>query len=436
MSPVAAPPPTISLDRGYELHRLAGGARLISAPMPSRRSVAVAFMFSVGSRHEERATAGLSHFIEHIVFKGGGRYPTARAISEAVESVGGSINASTDKEETVFYAKVPGEHLGLACDVLADMVFRPLLDPEEVAKERQVVIEELRMCLDNPQEHVSTVFDEVMYPDQPLGWDVAGTEETVRSFDADACRRHLRTHYRPARLVISIAGAVDPAEAVARVEPQIAGPSAAAGDEPRPADEKLAGALRLISKRTEQANVILGGHACSYRDPRRFVLDLLNVVLGEGMSSRLFQELREERALVYDVHSFTSKLRDTGCLGVYLGCEPRRAVQAVGVAVDQLVRLATQPLPADELERAKEYAKGRLLLSLEGTGAVSQYLGQQELLTGEILVPEEVVAAIEQVSAEGIRAMAESICAGGLRAAVVGPFAKAERFERTLARAG
>ena len=312
----------------------------------------------------------------------------------------------------------------------------PLLDPEEVAKERQVVIEELRMCLDNPQEHVSTLFDEVMYPDQPLGWDVAGTEETVRSFDADACRQHLGTHYRPARLVISIAGAVDPAEALARVEPQITGPSAAAGGEPRPADEKPAGALRLISKRTEQANVILGGHACSYRDPRRFVSISSTWCSGRGCQRQLFQELREERALVYDVHSFTSKLRDTGCLGIYLGCEPRRAVQAVGVAVDQMVRLATQPLPADELERAKEYTKGRLLLALEGTGAVSQYLGQQELLTGEILVAEQVVSAIEQVSAEEIRAMAKSICAGGLRAAVLGPFAKPERFERTLRPAG
>ena len=426
----------MSAERGYLLRTLEGGARLITAPMAERRSAAVAFMFDVGSRHEDRASAGLSHFIEHIVFKGGERYPTARAISEAVESVGGSVNASTDKEVTVFYAKVPAEHLDLACGVLADMLLFPRLDPTEVSKERQVVIEELRMSLDNPQDHVGTLFDEVMYPDQPLGWDVAGTEETVGSFDADACRRHLSRHYRPERLVISIAGGADHEAAAAALEGRLGPPGAQRGSGAvLPADERAEGSVRLVSRRTEQANVILGGHAFSYRDPRRFAVDLLNVVLGEGMSSRLFQELREERALVYDVHSFSSKLRDSGFLGVYLGCEPRQAARAMAVVVEGLVRLATEEVPAEELARAKEYAKGRLRLHLEGTGAMSQYLGQQELLVGEILVAEEMVGAVEAVTAGEVRAAAEAVCRHGLRAAVIGPFAKPDRFVRTLSRA-
>jgi predicted Zn-dependent peptidase len=426
-----------ALSPAHQLLPLRGGARLVTAAMPARRSVAVAFMFAVGSRHEQPATAGLSHFVEHMVFKGGGDHPTARSISEAIESVGGSINASTDKEETVFYAKVPAEHLGLACEVLSDMLFRPRLDPDEVTKERQVVIEELRMCLDNPQEHVGTLFDEVMYPEQPLGWDVAGTEETVTSFQAADCRRHLGEHYRASRLVVSVAGAVEDGAAAAVVEPLVAALERdGAGPDAAPASRDPHGVLRVVSRRVEQANVMLGAHACSYRDPRRFVLDILNVVLGEGMSSRLFQELREERALVYDVHSFTSKLADTGCLGIYLGCEPRRAVGAVELAVEQLLRLASEPVPEEELARAKRYATGRLLLQLESTGAMCQYLGQQELLTGEILAAEEVVAAIERVTAAEVRAMAEAVCAAGLRAAVIGPFAKPERFERALARAG
>jgi predicted Zn-dependent peptidase len=204
---------------------------------------------------------------------------------------------------------------------------------------------------------------------------------------------------------------------------------------PSAAAESHVSALRLINKRTEQANIILGGYACSYLDPRRSVLDLLNVVLGEGMSSRLFQELREERALAYDVHSFVAKLRDSGCLGIYLGCEPRRAAEAMRVAVEELARLATTAVEADELERAKEYARGRLLLHLEGTGAMSQFLGQQELLAGEVLVAADVIAALQAVTAEEVRAMAEVICSGGLRAAVIGPFAKPERFERALASA-
>jgi predicted Zn-dependent peptidase len=424
-----------SPDDPFELRRLASGARLITTPMRERRSAAVAFMFGVGSRYENMGSAGLSHFIEHVVFKGGGRFPTARAVSEAIESVGGSINASTDKEATIFYAKVPAEHMGLACEVLGGMTFAPVLDAAEVAKERQVVIEELRMSLDNPQDHVSTLFDEVMYPDQPLGWDIAGTEETVRSFDVDACREHLDRHYRPERLVVSVAGAVEPPEAGRVVEQALGRLGAASAAEPAPAAEVGGSALRFINKRTEQANIVLGGYACSYLDPRRFALDLLNVVLGEGMSSRLFQELREERALAYDVHSFAAKLRDSGCLGIYIGCEPRRGVEAARVAVEELARLAAEPVPADELGRAKEYAKGRLLLHLEGTGAMSQFLGQQELLAGEVLLATDVVAALEAVTAEEMRRLAEEVCSRGLRAAVIGPFSKPERFETVLARA-
>jgi predicted Zn-dependent peptidase len=208
-----------------------------------------------------------------------------------------------------------------------------------------------------------------------------------------------------------------------------------AAEEPAPALEVAGSALRFINKRTEQANIILGGYACSYLAPRRFALDLLNVVLGEGMSSRLFQELREERALAYDVHSFASKLRDSGCLGIYIGCEPRRAVEAVKVAVEELARLVDQPVEAEELGRAKEYAKGRLLLHLEGTGAVSQFLGQQELLAGEVLLAGDVVAALDAVTAEELRATADEVCRHGLRAAVIGPFSKPERFESALARA-
>jgi predicted Zn-dependent peptidase len=421
--------------RGYQLMHLTNGARLITAPMPERRSASVAFMFRVGSRHEQRDSCGLSHFIEHIVFKGGRLFPTARAISEAIESVGGAINAATDKEATVFYAKVPAEHLPLAVSVLGDMLFEPALEPDEVAKERQVVIEELRMYLDNPQEHVGTLFDEVMYPDQPLGWDVAGTEETVRTFDAGTCRGHLSRHYRPERLVVSVAGAIEHERVTELVGSALGGPRGSEVPEPVAAEEGAGAVLRFVRKRNEQANIILGAHACSYRDPRRFVLDLLNVILGEGMSSRLFQELREERALAYDVHSFTSKLSDSGYLAIYIGCEPRRAVRAVGAAVDELIRLAGRPAGAQEMRKAKEYAKGRLLLHLEGTGSVSQFLGQQELLAAPIMVADEVVAALEAVTAEQVREMAEEICRRGLRAAVIGPFSKPERFEQALARA-
>jgi len=420
----------------YRLRRLENGARLITASLPQRASVSVAFMFGVGSRHEDELSCGLSHFIEHIVFKGAEGYPTARAISEAIEGVGGLLNAGTDKEATVFDAKVPRQHTALALKVLSSMLFAPVLDPSEVSKERQVVIEELRMYQDNPQDHVGTLFDEVMYPGQPLGWEVVGTEESVSRIQAPACRTHLGRHYRPGSAVISIAGGITHAEAERLVSATVsASAPMPAVDPPVPARETSGTALRLLKKRTEQANVILGAHTVSYMDPRRHALDLLNVILGEGMSSRLFLELREERALAYDVHSFTSKLRDSGYMGIYIGCEPRRAVKATGAAVDELLKLADGPVGDRELRKAKEYSKGRLLLSLESTSSLTQYLGQQELLVGEIQTPEEVVAAIEAVTAADIRDLATSICGRGLRAAVIGPFAKPERFETTLARA-
>jgi predicted Zn-dependent peptidase len=419
----------------HDVERLSSGARLVAVPLADRPSVAVAVMFAVGSRHEDEISCGLSHFIEHIVFKGAEGYPSARAISEAIESVGGAVNAATDKEATVFYAKVPADHAQLAVDVLSAMAFRPVLDPAEVVKERQVVIEELRMYQDSPQEHVGTLFDEVMYPGQPLGWDVAGTEESVHRIDAQACRSHLQRHYRADRAVITVAGGIETEQARQLVEAAVPSGTGPEISPPRPALEVTGSALRFQNKRTEQANVVLGGHAVGYNDPRRYALDLLNVILGEGMSSRLFLDIREERALAYDVHSYTSKFADTGYLAVYVGCEPRRAVQATGTVVDELLRLASEPVPAAELRKALEYTKGRLLLQLESTSAITQFLGQQELLTDGILTPEEIVAALETVTADDIRDVAASICGRGLRAAVIGPFAKPERFETMLARA-
>ncbi|MFN2568020.1 MAG: M16 family metallopeptidase, partial [Candidatus Dormibacteria bacterium] len=203
----------LGVDTGFRIATLESGTTLITAPMSERASVAVAFMFGIGSRSEDESNSGLAHFIEHMVFKGGRRYPSAKAVSEEIEGVGGVLNADTDRECTVFWTRVPRERLSLALDVLSDMLLHPLVDDAELVKERLVVIEELRMAEDNPQDHVHTVFDEVMWPGHPLGWDIAGREETVRSFEREQCLAHLRRHYRPDNLVVSIAGAVDHQEA-------------------------------------------------------------------------------------------------------------------------------------------------------------------------------------------------------------------------------
>jgi predicted Zn-dependent peptidase len=403
---------------------------LLAAPMRERASVSVAFMFATGSRIETPAECGLAHFIEHMVFKGGERYPTARSISEAVEGVGGVVNASTDREATIFWAKVPADRVGVAVGVLSDMLFAPRLLPDDVERERQVVIEELRMYEDSPQDHVQTLFDAVMWPDHPLGWDVAGTEETVRSFTARDCRRHLERHYRPDTLVVSVAGALEPAHAAALVSAELDRwpRHPAPAEQPLPAVPPTGPPLTLLDRRNSQANIVFGARAPSYRDGRRFVADVLNVLLGEGMSSRLFLELREERALAYDVHSFLARVADSGTLGISLGCEPKRAALAVRAAVAEIERLATDPVPAAELERAKEYARGRLAVQLEGTSALCNHLGQQELLTGEVLLAGEIGERLAAVDAGAVRSLAADILGGGLRGAVVGPFRNPSPF--------
>lgn len=418
---------------GYRSHTLPGGARVLVAPMRERASVAVAVMIAAGSRHEDEEHSGLAHFIEHMVFKGSARYPTSRDIAAAIEGVGGSLNAATDKELTVYWARVPAEHLRLAVDVLGDMVFAPRFEATEVEKERLVVVEELRMYQDNPQEHVHTLFEEVMWPGHPLGRDTAGREETVVRFTRDDCLAYVGEHYRAPGLVVSVAGAVDPDEALAAVAPVLSGvaPAVPTAAEPPPPPGPP-GEVRLLRRRTEQANIVVGARAASYLDADRFAVDVLTTVLGEGMSSRLFLELREARGLAYDVHAFTTKHRDSGALAIYVGCEPRRALAAVQAAVAELRRLAEEPVADAELRRAREYTKGRLRLQLEGTSAVCSFVGQQELLTGEILLPRDIVARIDAVSAAEVRAAAQRIVGNGLRGAIIGPVGGLERFSAAL----
>jgi predicted Zn-dependent peptidase len=393
-------------------------------------------MVGVGSRYETEAESGISHFVEHMVFKGGQRFPTARDVSEAIEGVGGVLNAATDREATVFWTRVPVAKFGLAVSVLSDMLLSPALDPDEVVKERQVVIEELRMYQDNPQDYVQIAFDTLMWPDHPLGWDVAGREETVLSFTAADCRTHLDKHMLPSTLVVSIAGGFDPDEAAGAIDAAIAPWAtgrAAKVAPPVPATPPTGPPLRVIRRTAEQANILVGARAPSYNDPDRHVAEILNVILGEGMSSRLFLELREHRGLVYDVHSFMNRMADTGVLGIGLACEPRQAATALQAAVVELRKLAETPVSDAELTKAREYAKGRLLLGLESTSALCEYAGQQLLLQGKIVEPDELVARLESVDAAQVTELAGRLLSAGLRAAVVGPFRSEARFEKAIA---
>ncbi|HEV3231694.1 MAG TPA: pitrilysin family protein [Candidatus Dormibacteraeota bacterium] len=426
-------PSSTKSSSGHTLEVLDNGARLVTAPMRERNSASLALLYRVGSRYERPEQAGISHFVEHMLFKGSAGYPTSKEVAEAIEGVGGDLNAATDKEMTLYYAKVPGEKLELAVDVLCDIVQTPKLEAEEFDKEREVIIEELRMYLDSPADHVHTVFEEVLWPGHPLGVDIAGTEESLRGIDVSAMRGYLESHYRAPALVVTVAGNVDHRRFTELLAPRLSGwpvgePAGFAASTPAPAEPNV----KLLAKDTEQAHIVLGTRCVSYFHPDRYILDIANGILGEGMSSRLFLEVRERRGLCYDVHSWAGKLADSGSAGVYVGTEPKKAEEAVRAVVEELRKLCDEPVGEAELTKAKEYYKGRLLLYLESTSSMASWLGSQLLLTGEIVEPAEILTVVDAITAEDVRRVArETYAEQALQLAAIGPF-KSEDGLRAL----
>ncbi len=419
----------------YRLSILPTGARVVSTELADRPSVTMAIMFKVGSRYESDKEAGISHFLEHMFFKGSARYGGAKEIAEAIEGVGGVLNAGTDKELTMYWARVPKTKTKLAIDVLGDMLFEPLLDPAELEKERLVVLEELRMYQDSPQEYVHSLLDQISWPNHPLGRDVGGTEASIRAMSRDDLVRYLEEHYLLRNLVVTIAGPVTHDEAIGLIQPYLKarGNGAAPPSFLPSVGNGLKPNVLLKSKKTEQAHLCLGVHAPSYMDRDRYVIDILNSVLGEGMSSRLFLEVREKLGLAYDVHSYVNKMFDTGVLGIYAGTEPRQAARAVGAIVGQLRRLCQEAVQSAELNKAKEFYKGRLLLQMESTNTVATWYGGQEALTGRIQDVEETMAEVDAVTADDLMRIAKELFSQALQLAVIGPFRSEAPFLKQIA---
>lgn len=409
---------------------LGNGVRVLGEELPHARSVTVALFLGAGSRLETAQEAGISHFIEHMLFKGSERRPTSREISETVEKVGGVINAETSKELAIYWVKVAQAHWRLAVDILADLVLHPRFDAVEVERERQVILDELRMLRDEPSERVAVLLDELLWNGSSLAWDVAGRPETVRQITREDLIRHYQAYYVPENAVVSVAGAVAFPELVEEVsqrfgewQPRPKGPwvPALLAGEPR---------VRIESKRTSQEHVCLAVPGLTYADPERYALDLFNIVLGEGMSSRLFLELRDRLALAYDVNSYVNYYRDVGAAVVYVGVAPRRAEKAVEAITKEIAKLKAD-LPAPELARAKEYWKGRLILSMEDTYGVASWLGAQEMLLGEVRTIEEVMAAVDRVEPEDVVRVGKRLFReDALRLAAVGPLSKDEKLAR------
>src|SRR5262249_55108084 len=386
------------------------------------------------SRYERGEISGTSHFIEHMLFKGSQRYPTARTVSETIEGVGGVLDAETGKELTVYSTKSANTHFDLALDLLTDMVRHPLLEPSELEKERRVIIEELNGYHDSPQEWVGVLGQEAFWPGLPLGREVAGTRETVEAISLDALREYRAAHYVPGNLVISMVGDVEHERAVARAEELLGDcePGPMPAWEPCPPPRE-APRVRLEQRRTEQTNLCLYTLGLSHDHPDSYALTLLNAILGDSMSSRLFNTVREELGLAYDVSSATPTYRDTGALVVYAGVEPRRAGAALRAILGEMGRLRQESVGAEELRRAKEYRKGLIILGLEDTHSVAGWLGGQESLLGEVRDLDTTLQRIEAVTVEDIQRLAAAIFDDvWLRLAIIGPHKQEAQFERLL----
>ena len=417
----------------YSKTQFANGLRLLTAPMPHTKSVAISIYIGAGSRYETAPEAGVSHFLEHLTFKGTAKRPEAQLISEAIDGVGGIINAATDREYTVFYCKVARPHLELALDVLCDLVQAPLLEQVELDKERKVVLEELASVADSPGQQVDLLLDTLLWPDQPLGLDVAGTVESVKGLTRDVVVNYVAKQYVPNNMVVAVAGNVEEEEIVSLLEPTLGSMTSGEPAEMFAAiDGQTAPRHSLLYKRTEQTHVQLGLHALPLGHPDRHALDLVSVLFGESMSSRLFVELRERQGLCYDVSSYVSHFRDTGSFSVYAAVDPSNGARAVDALMIELRRLA-EGIPEEELHKARELSKGRLLLRMEDTRAVSGWLGGQEILSGEILTPEQVVERLDAITADDLTRVVRSILhSEKLNLAVVGPHRSDRRFASLL----
>ncbi|HEY7419551.1 MAG TPA: pitrilysin family protein [Ktedonobacteraceae bacterium] len=421
----------------YKRTTLKNGVRLLTAEVPQVRSASVAFFFAVGSRYEQDDVAGVSHFIEHMLFKGSQRYPTARLISEAVEGVGGSINGSTGKELTGYTVRVPAECLPVVFDVLADMIRHPLFDPVEIEKERGVIIEELSATQDDPQEWVYLLADEVMWPGLPLGRDDAGTVASVSRLQRQQMLEYMHLYYRPNTCVVSIAGNIDHQQVVRLADDLFS--QWEPGDSPKWAPSLPpceAAAVRMVKKETEQTNLCLATLGTAYASPDYLPVLLINALLGDGMSSRLFQSIREEQGLAYDIGSYFNSYYETGNFVISAGVDPSRAQDTVKAIVHELQRLCDEPVPVEELERIKAYVRGSFLLGLEGTHQIASWLGSQECLYNSIRDIDDLIAKIMAITPSDLQRVAR-ICFAPewRRLSMIGPDdpQQAEHFGRLLA---
>ena len=404
----------------YKKTTLRNGVRIITESMPAFRSASIGIWADVGSAAEAAERRGVSHLVEHMLFKGTERR-TARQIAEEMDGIGGNLNAFTDKETTCYYAKVMDQHLPLAVDVLTDMFLNSRFDASDLAKEQKVVLEEIKMYDDSPDELIHDLFIQTMWDGSNLGAPTIGFEQTVTALTPDDLRTHMKRHYAPNSVVIAAAGNIDH-DAIAELFDRAFTSFAGTSEPPVPEDPKTTPNTLFRTKDSEQAYVVLGTRGLSVRDDRRYALSVMDTILGGGMSSRLFQEIREKRGLVYTVYSFQAAYRGAGLFAVYAGTSPQNVGECVSVISEQFAHLRDHRVSEGELRLAKEHIKGSLTLSLESTSSRMIRLGRSEFSLGRELTTEEIEEKVEAVSAQEIHTLAQELLHGdNLGLCVLGP---------------
>jgi predicted Zn-dependent peptidase len=418
----------------WQTTTLTNGLRVVTTPIPTAQSVSVNVFVGVGSRGEDRRTNGLSHYMEHMLFKGTPRRGDSIVIAEAIEGAGGVLNAYTSKELTCYWNQVPFDKLALAMDVLADMYRNSLLDQAEIDRERTVVQQEIRRAFDQPGAWASELLSRATFGDQPIGWPIAGTIETVEAMQRDDFVAHVGAHYVPSNTVLSVAGNTTHADVLRLAEELLGDLSAANAPPALPAISQFAADRVVVEKREiAQCNLGIALHALPRKDPDRYPLMVLNTILGRGMSSRLFKEVRERRGLAYSIGSGVGRYNDIGTMSVSAGVTLENLEEATHVIRDELFRTCDDLAGDEEIAKARDFSTGNFRLGLESTMALAQRAGESLLMTGEIEAIDDVVASIATVTAEDVQRVAQRLFTPGAFAmAVVGPGGDPDRLRAIL----
>jgi predicted Zn-dependent peptidase len=418
----------------FERQTLPNGLRVLTATMPQAQSVSCFVMLAAGSRYETRESSGIAHFAEHMFFKGTERRPTARDIAGEVDAIGGEFNAFTGKEYTGYYVRCAAEHRDVALDVIVDMLRHSKFDAGEIDREKGVIIEEMNMYFDTPRDFIDGVYEELVYGgDHPLGWDIIGRKETIQGATRDSFLDYLGHWYKPSRMVVGVAGRTGEG-LIERITELVGDLDDAPTGAPLGAPAAMNGSrVKVHTKQSDQAHICLGVRSRPIADPDRYTLTVLSTVLGGGMSSRLFTEVRERRGLAYYVFAMNHAYTDTGSLYAQAGVDIARIDDAVETVAAELRKIATEEVPDDELHKAKSFAKGRFALQTESPHGLISFGLRREVLEGRTPEPEEILAGIEAVTAEDVQRIATDLIDDqALRLAVIGPFDDADRFDQLL----